>query len=83
MDEGEENVDVDGFGDEGQVADREGALAVLFTRVTGDTAMAGTPLGREGSVTARGVDSRRRPAYRCRKDDVRAVRDGAAQSLCR
>ena len=36
LDETEENVHVDGFGDEGEVADGEGALAVVFAGVTGD-----------------------------------------------
>ena len=36
LDEGEEGVDVDGFGDEGEVADGQGALAVLLAGVAGD-----------------------------------------------
>ena len=34
VDEIKENVDVDGFRNEGEIADSEGALAVLFTRIT-------------------------------------------------
>ena len=34
VDEIKEDVDVDGFGNEGKVADSEGTLAVLFTRIT-------------------------------------------------
>src|SRR5262245_11150952 len=36
LDEGEEGVDVDGFGDEGEIADGQGALAVFFAGVAGD-----------------------------------------------
>ncbi len=34
VDEIEEDVDVDGFGNEGEIANSEGALAVLFARIT-------------------------------------------------
>ena len=30
----EKDIDVDGFGNEGEVADTKGALAVLFARIT-------------------------------------------------
>ena len=33
LDEAEEDVDVDGFGDEGEIAGGESALAVFFARV--------------------------------------------------
>jgi hypothetical protein len=36
LDQRKEGVDVDRFGDEGEIADREGAFAVLFAGVTRD-----------------------------------------------
>ena len=36
LDEVEEDVDVDRFGDEGEIAGREGALTIVFARVAGN-----------------------------------------------
>jgi len=36
LDEGEEDVHVDGFGDERHVADREGAFSIFLTGIPGD-----------------------------------------------
>jgi hypothetical protein len=36
LDQGEEAVDVDWFGDEGEIADREGALAILLAGIPRD-----------------------------------------------
>ena len=78
VDEVEEDVDVDGFGDEGEVADGQGALAVLFAGVArdcdgGDVAEA----GHEAELFEQLITVNVRHAD-VRDDDVRARRDSAA-----
>ena len=82
LDEAEEDVDVDGFGDESQIAGVEGALSIFFTGIAGDS---------DGRDVA---ESWKNPelfeeliAVNVRhadigNDDVRAVCDRAVQCLC-
>ena len=83
VDEVEEDVDVDGFGDEGQVTDRECALSIVFTGITRD--------GDGGNVAEAGYEAELFEQLIAinvghpdiRDDNVRAIRKSAAQCFCR
>ena len=79
LDEIEEDVDVDGFWDEGEVAGGEGALAVFFTRITGDgDGRNVVETGQDAQLFEKLVTVDFRHAD-VRNDDVRTLIDSACQ----